>query len=218
MQTRTRFLWAGTLSLLVVGAIGLPPLLGQTRPIKQQIRAISKLVEGTYSTANDRLDTCPDGRQVHTFDARIEAAAVSFDCDEPPSNPEWNVRFLASARIIRREAPEANHRGCFEGRWRFVDAAGKTLASGPWRGTVECGTHNGIEPVLDCEPCSAPRHFEGTLDGTAPRVNLPGGPARICATVQGFGLTPNEQPGAPGPFRMRIEGAVFLRCSRQTGM
>jgi len=206
-------MWAGALSFVAVGGIGVAPLLGQPpiRPAKTEIRAISKVVVGTNQTKDVSTVKCEaNGNVTHVYDVSVTADVRSFNCDECPSNPEWNQKFVAQARVTRREDPQQNHRGCFEGRWRFVNAAGGTIAAGKWHGTVECGTHGGLQG-LDCEPCAVPEHFEGCLDGLAPRRNLPGGPTPICATVAGFGMIPNTA-GAQPVFRMRIEGAVTVRC------
>lgn len=184
-----------------------------------RIDAISKSLSGTQVFDETvSAATCKDGNALGRR-VTLQAVVDSFDCDERPSTPGLDGRtFVAHLQTLTRSV--ADHRGCFLGRWAMVTVRGNTrlFGDGTLRGTLESGSHTGPPvpigtPSENCEPCRAPLHFEGFMDG---QVHT--GPPSfrrylVCATIKGTGLQPIGSDNQPlRDFTLRIEGSLLTLC------
>jgi hypothetical protein len=162
--------------------------------------------------------------------SNAEQCSAAGACDETPELAGF-LRAVVNIHL-RRDMP-CQTRGCWNGQFNVLNAAGGIVAKGTLRGTLGVGTHRlaicpDQECGTQCESCYAASfdpatktwriHAEAALEG---RITAgPNAGAHICTTLQGYfvalGDDTGPQPpmtGTPGwKFCGTTDGVIERRC------
>lgn len=170
---------------------------------------LSRTGGGAVEFSDPRRYECIQGeRTLHmaSYVAEPIFRITSTDCDEL-----WrilNARMDARWEILVRELITNEHRvqfGTHHGGFTWTDEHNKVV--GTMDGTIGCGTHR--RPIMECEHCRVPDHFEGLLRGEFTRGDLTG--RRVEASYSGKIIRDGHQ----SRMYINIDGVFILPCRHE---